>query len=42
MLDKNLAYANPVLSFYIYNIIYEDGKIEDKNYIRKNIWENKY
>ena len=43
--NKNLTYANPVLSLNIYNIKYDKGKIEenyDTSYIRKNIWENKH
>ena len=43
--NKNLAYANPVLSFYIQNIHYDKGEIDETNnetYIRKNIWENKH
>ena len=43
--NKNLTYANPVMSFNIYNINYDKGKIEENNnesYIRKNIWENKH
>ena len=43
--NKNLSYANPVMSFNIYNINYDKGKIVENNnesYIRKNIWENKH
>ena len=45
IINKNLTYANPVISFYIYNINYTDGEIDEtnnENYIRKNIWENKH
>ena len=45
IINKNLAYSNPVLSFYIHNIRYDNGEIEEENnksYIRKNIWENKH
>ena len=43
--NKNLDLANPVIFFNIYKIKYEKGKIKeslDKNYIRKNVWENKH
>ena len=43
--NKNLTYANPVISFNIYNINYDNGEIDIKNndsYIRKNVWENKH
>ena len=42
IINKNLAYANPVLSFYIYNINYDIGETNENNFIRKNIWENKH
>ena len=42
IINKNLTYANPVLSFNIYNINYDKGEIEENSYIRKNIWENKH
>ena len=45
IINKNITYANPVISFYIYNINYTDGEINEannENYIRKNIWENKH
>ena len=43
--NKNLTYSNPVISFNIYNINYDKGKMDEKNneaYIRQNIWENKH
>ena len=42
IINKNLAYANPVLSFYLYNINYDIGETNENNFIRKNIWENKH
>ena len=42
IINKNITYSNPVLSFNIYNINYDKGEIDENSYTRKNIWENKH